>query len=282
MQPQAAEGAPGRLPVVVAPRGGRIWQRALHDKWPITAAFVLLVLILWEMSSRLPTAPDYLVGPAEIFATMAADAPRLLGLSFATLFRVLAGFLIGALFGALVGMVNGTIRGPRDVTDPVITVTYPIPKVALFPAIAVILGYTDVSRVLIIALAAFYPAYFSGYAGSQGVDRNLLNLARNAGLSRARTFTTVIVRASLPSVFTGLRISLAVSFVLVYVAEALGGSGQGLGFRVVFVAQTDQYVLLFAAIGCFAILGVLGDRILLWIGRTLTRGQELEVLGDAR
>ncbi|HEY9565712.1 MAG TPA: ABC transporter permease subunit [Nocardioides sp.] len=92
----------------------------------------------------------------------------------------------------------------------------------------------------------------------------------------------VIVPAAMPRLFTGLRIALAGSFIMLYVGEVLGGSGEGLGFRIVLTSQTGEYDLLYAAIACFAVLGVVGDRLLLMVGRRLTRGHELEVLGDAR
>src|SRR3546814_9905065 len=86
----------------------------------------------------------------------------------------------------------------------------------------------------------------------------------------------------MPRPFTGLRIALAGSFIMLYVGEVLGGSGEGIGFRIVLTSQTGEYDLLYAAIACSAGLGVVGDRLLLMVGSRLPRGHELEFLGDAR
>lgn len=257
------------------------WEAMVFARWPITLIAVLVILAAWQVVAVLSPAP-YIVGPYEVAVAAVQQASRLAELSALTAVRVVTGFAVGSAIGILLGLVNGVNRPARDIVEPVVSLTYPIPKIAIFPALAVLIGYTDVSRVFIIALAAFYPAYLAALEGSRGVDPAWVRVARNLGLNRARTFFSVVVPGSLPSVFTGLRISLAVSFVLAYVAEALGGTGNGLGFRIVLVAQTDDYASLYAATLCFALMGILGDRILLWVGRRVTRGRELEVIGDAR
>lgn len=259
----------------------RIHSYALEAKWPITLSFALLVLVLWEIAA-VRAGSDYVVGPWGIGHAFVADATQLIEASVSTLGRLVVGVVLGAGLGTILGLASGVVRSMRDLADPIVILTYPLPKVALFPGVAVILGYTDTSRILIIALAAFYPAYLNAFAGSRSVNRDLVSLARNAGAGRTRTFFSVIVPAALPKIITGLRISLAVSFVLAYVAEALGGSGSGLGFRIGLLSQTNNYAPLYAAIACFAGLGILGDRLLLWLGRRVTRGQELEMVGDAR
>lgn len=281
MQSRATE--PGRSEAVPeqTKRSGLagMWRRWLAIEWPISLAFVLCILLLWQLASL--SGPKYLVGPYEILQAVVQERLLLLLATGSSALRLITGFAIGAALGIALGLAAGVNRMIRDLSGPIVSTTYPLPKIALFPAIAVVLGYTDTSRILIIALAAFYPVYLNSFSAGRSVDPRLVQVGMNTGVGRWRIFRSIIVPAATPRIFVGLRIGLAAAFVLLYVGEALGGMGQGLGFRVSFISLTDDYPQLYAAILCFAVLGILGDRVLGLLERRLTRGQKLEVVGDA-
>ncbi|MFW6010033.1 MAG: ABC transporter permease, partial [Actinomycetota bacterium] len=155
---------------------------------------------------------------------------------------------------------------------------YPLPKIALFPAIAVWLGFTDRARILVIALACFYPSFVNALSGTRTIDRELLWVARNLGAPRIRSFFQVVLPAALPRILVGIRISLALSFVLLFSTEAIA-SREGLGYWVFEAYLNVRYDLMYAAIALLALLGFVADRVVLFIGDRLTRGHTIEAIG---
>ena len=161
-----------------------------RNPWVISVAFAALVLALWQWADHAAAIPPYIFGPYEIVAAFVTELRHgdLSGQFLPSLRRALAGFAIGAGAGVVAGLLAGVSKVFRDLFEPVQAFTHPIPKIALFPAVAVILGFTDQSRILIIAISAFFPAYLNALNGALGVDSRLFWVGRNAGASRVRIF----------------------------------------------------------------------------------------------
>ena len=160
----------------------------------------------------------------------------------------------------------GFSRVFRDLFDWTQSITHPMPKIALFPVVAVVLGFTDVSRVLVIALSAFYPAYLNAVNGALGVNPRFFWVARNAGAGRLRLFWQVLLPASLPRALVGLRIALMVSFVLMVATEVVGQSN-GLGSALMKAYREGQYGAMYAGILSVALCGMMANAVLGWMGR---------------
>jgi ABC-type nitrate/sulfonate/bicarbonate transport system permease component len=145
-----------------------------------------------------------------------------------TLYRALAGFLIAALGGIVLGMAMSRSIGVNWFFDPIISVGFPMPKIAFLPVIILWLGFYDVSKITMVVLDAIFPVVTATMAGIRGVERELIWSARNMGASERELLRDVILPAALPQIFTGLQVALPIALIVAVVAEMLMG-GYGLG-----------------------------------------------------
>lgn len=259
-----------------APRWAAL-RWAAEARWPVSVGFAGALIGLWELWAA-TVAPVYIHGPSTIVADtvrLAADGTLgpLLGESVR---RAATGFAIGAGLGAVIGLVAGVVPVVEDLVDPPVAVTYPFPKIALFPALAVLLGFDDRTRIVVIAVACFYPAYLNAHSGTRGINPGFLWLARNVGAGRLRTFTQVVVPAALPRLLVGLRISLALSFVLMFATEVIGFT-TGIGAEIFQARLAGDYDVMWAGTAVIGLVGFVADRLLGAVSRRLLRGRELEV-----
>jgi ABC-type nitrate/sulfonate/bicarbonate transport system permease component len=263
-----------------AARAPGFWEQLVDRKWPLSVAFVAALLIAWELTGALRDVPRYVLTPTQIaWSTVEAIQAGILPSAIASsMRRLVIGFAIGTSAGVILGLLAGVVRLVEDVTDPLVSLTYPLPKIALFPVFAVWLGFSDQARIVIIALACFYPSFVNSLNGTKGIQPHFLWVARNLGCGKWRSFWSVIVPAALPLVLVGVRISLALSFVLLFATEAIA-SREGLGFLVFNGYLSARYDLMYTAIFVLAVFGFLADRTLLTVGRHLTRGHDIEAVG---
>jgi ABC-type nitrate/sulfonate/bicarbonate transport system permease component len=241
--------------------------RSLQSVVRVLAVPVLL-LIAWEAAFQADQLPSYLVGPSAIGATayrMAADGElwRHAGIS---LLRAYTGFVLGAAAGIAIGLPVALSRALRSFCDPLVSLTYPVPKVAILPILMVWLGTGDASKIATIALSVFYPVYINAYQGALSVNPVLISAARTFGASGPRIFFQVMVPASLPSIFVGLRVGLGLSFILMFASELVSAS-QGLGYLIVQAQMFQRFDIMFVAVVTIGICGFASDRLLLAVRR---------------
>jgi len=231
---------------------------------------ILGVLTLWQALALAGWLPDYIVPPHVIVREMARllASGELLVHARDSLIRAYLGFVLGAGLGTILGLMAGTVRGVASFLNPLVSLTYPIPKVAVLPLFVVWFGIGDTSKVMIILLACFYPAFISALYGAGAVPPRYVWAARNTGAGRWRIFWRVIVPASAGHWFAGLRIGLALAFVLLFAAEMVGARS-GLGFLIISAEASVRFDLMFVAIATIAILGFASDRLLEWVHRRL-------------
>lgn len=242
--------------------------------WIISILFAAAVLALWQAAAAAGWTPPYVFGPCEIVGSFLAQIVHgdLVGQVLPSLRRALGGFAIGALIGVMLGLLAGISRVFRELFDLTQAFTHPIPKIALFPAVAVILGFTDQSRILIISISAFYPAYLNAMNGALGVDPRMIWVGRNLGASRMRIFFQVVLAASLPRTVVGLRISLMVSFIMMVATEVVGFSN-GLGAGLLNAYHEGEFDVMYAGILAVALSGVLANAALMLVSRWLLAWQ---------
>ncbi len=177
--------------------------------------------------------------------------------------RALAGFALALLVGVSLGTAMARSRLIEALVEPLFLFSYPIPKIALYPVFIFVFGLGDASKIALVFLECLYPIVIHVHAGMRSADRVLIWAARNMGASRAQVFTRVLVPASLPIIFTALRIALPVSLIITLVTEIIGES-RGLGFFVTFATSSFQYGRALAAFFVIALLGFVLDRALLF------------------
>lgn len=256
----------------------RSTRRLVDIRWPVSVAFVLALLVVWEAIVAWAALPSFVLSPTQIVSAFVGQLTShdLLGATGHTLTILVPGFVVGTGLGVLVGWLAGVWRAAEDVVDSFVSVTYPLPKITLFPLFVVWLGFSDSARILVICLSLFYPAFVNALAGTRAVEARFVWVARNLAVGRARTFVNVVIPGALPATLAGIRISLALGFVLAYAAEAIGAGQTGLGVLVNNSYLNLQYAPMYAGILMFAILGFGADRLLKLVSDRLLRGQRLE------
>ena len=258
-----------------SPTGKQAWvDAALDKKWPVSLAFTAALVLGWELLGAAGALPPYIESPSGIAAGIAdlARSQELWELLLPSLRRSFAGFVIGSTLGVVAGLATGIWKPAEEFLELPVSFTYPLPKIALFPAFAVMLGFTDSTRILVIALACFYPAYLNASSGTRAIDPAIIEVARNAEASKLRTFFQVVLPAALPQIFTGLRICLALSFILLFATEIIGFS-DGIGSDILRSSRDADYQRMYAGIVILGLAGFIASRLLLLIGRVATKGR---------
>lgn len=234
----------------------------------------ILFLIVWQLTAIYGWLPDYLVPPSVIVVSLwkLFVTGEIWEHLDASLWRAVTGFIIGFGAGVFWGLLAGTRRFVDIFFDPLVSFTYPVPKIVIFPILMAWLGIGDASKIFIIATAVFYPAFLNTYYGAKAVERSHLWAARNMGASPARIFLRVVLPSALPQILTGARISMAITFVVLFAAEMVGARS-GLGYLVVTAENSMRLDLMFAAILAIGLIGTAADRLLLALRKRLLVGR---------
>ena len=180
--------------------------------------------------------------------------------------RVGKGFAAAILVAVPVGLAIGWNRIASGALDPTVQLLRPIPITAWLPFSIAVFGIKDLGAVFLIALGAFYPIVVNTAQGARDVERNLIRAAMMMGAGRWTVLRRVVFPASLPSIFTGLRIGLGIAWTAVIVAEMVAVKS-GLGYVLwdaYYVGRMDVVIADMASIG---LLGLVSDRVILLIER---------------
>jgi len=188
-----------------------------------------------------------------------------------TLYRALAGFLICAVGGVAIGMAMSRNVFAHWFFDPIISVGFPMPKIAFLPVVILWLGVYDVSKITIIVVDAIFPVIAATVIAIQGVERELIWSARNMGANNRELLMQIVLPAALPQIMTGLQVALPLSLIVAVVAEMLMG-GYGLGGSMMTASRFADSRGVFAGIVEIAVVGyvlvkgmtLLRRRLLIW------------------
>jgi ABC-type nitrate/sulfonate/bicarbonate transport system permease component len=238
-------------------------------------AFLIALLALWQIATRFDH-PDFILGPLEVALHFveALWSGELLPHVGASLARSLPGFIVGSLLGVVLGLLAGVARSLDQLLSPVVFLTYPVPKIVFLPIVMLWVGIGDVSKVAVIALACFYPCFINAYYGARGTSTIMVWSGLNMGARRLQIFRKVVVPSALPLVFAGLRVSLALSFILLFSTEMINARS-GLGFLIRQSESSLRFDLMYVAIVAVAVLGYAGDQLLLLVRRRVLAWQDV-------
>ena len=166
------------------------------------------------------------------------------------------GFFISAALGIPLGLLIGWSKGIRAFMDPIIAATYPIPKISLLPLLLVIFGLGEASKVVTVVIAGFFLVLISTVHGVTHIEPVLVQAAQNYGAKGWQLFAKVILPAALPSIFTGLRLSLGVSLLIIVAAEFVAAN-RGIGYLIWISWSTLSVGKMYVGLVVIAFLGVL-------------------------
>lgn len=225
----------------------------------------VLVLIVLELAVRMQWVPRHLLpAPSDLVATLLqlGHATVLQHVGASTL-RVGIGFALGASLALLIGAAVGLHKPLEHLLDPSFQALRAIPSLAWVPLLLLWLGIDEAPKIVLIAIGAFFPVYLGVSAGLKDVDRKLVEVARMAGLSPAALARRVLFPAAMPSIMTGVRNGLSLSWMFMVAAELIAAT-KGLGYLLTDGRETGRADLVLSAIVLLAVLGKLSDSALRW------------------
>ncbi|MEI6756479.1 MAG: ABC transporter permease [Chlorobium sp.] len=238
---------------------------------------VLLFVVLgvcWQVTTTmLPLRdPSLYPSPAVTFMALRDSLPELLRGTWSSSLILVPGYLLAVILGALWGIVAGSVRWVHRAFDPFAKVVAPIPPTVYIPYAIALMPSFRVSAILVVFIGAFWPVFVNAAAGAASVPLRYRDNAGILGFGRFEYMCRVVFPASLPNIFAGMSVGLALSFILLTVAE-LFGANQGLGRFVQYYADYADYPRMVAGIlytgiitfGAMALLDFIKRRVLFWV-----------------
>lgn len=232
-------------------------ERALI--WLVGGCAMLALLALWELAGALGWINLILLpAPSQIVPqlwSILASGTFFIPLA-ETLAMLAAGYGLACSAGIVIGVAMGYSPRCYGLLEPLVELLRPIPKPALVPALALLLGIGATMKIAIVALAALFPVLITTLQGVRGVDPVMLDTARTLGCSRRQTLFKIVIPAALPMILTGMRVSLGMGLALVILAEMMAAE-TGVGYRVVDLQRSFQVAPMYAWIVILAVVGLL-------------------------
>src|SRR6185503_16487304 len=228
-------------------------ERLLMFMSPIGLLIVWQLLLMAGFGDRrfIPAPTDIAVR----FGALVASG-ELAEHTLVTLYRVFAGFFTGVIPAIVVGLLMAMFKPVRIFFDPLIAALFPIPKIALMPLLLPAFGFGDASKVALVAIAVFFPVIVNTYVGASNIEKIYWDVAKNYGASQMVMFTRVVFFGALPMIFAGLRIALAVSFI-VLVASEFVATKSGIGYLIWNSWELLQVDIMFVGIVTIGIIGLI-------------------------
>ncbi|MSQ37586.1 MAG: ABC transporter permease [Chloroflexi bacterium] len=254
------------------------------------AALPIAILLLWQLAGDLGLVKRALLpGPLQVLATLwdlatgaSGESGRYSGTLgrhlTASVTRVLAGFTIATVLGVALGTAIGLSRTVERAVDPTLQVLRNIPITAFLPLSILFFGISDQPAVFLIALGALFPTLVNTSFGVKEVGSRFVRAGRMLGVSGASLVTRIILPAAQPAIWTGLRLSLGVAWVLVVVSELIAVKS-GLGYLLIDAYQFFRPDVMLACMVTIGLLGYLSDRLLLAVRARALAWNRLETIG---
>jgi len=230
---------------------------------PVTA------LVLWQLAGQLQLVNTVLLPPPSKVAAAALKTLRsgeLLNHLRVSLERILYALGIALVAGVPLGIFMGLYRPFEEVVDGFLNLLRPVPPLAWIPLAILWFGVGEGAVVFITLLAAFFAVLLNTFAGVRSVDKSLLRAALSLGAPRHVLILRVVLPATLPSIFTGTRIALGVSWGSIVAGELVAATS-GLGFMITFYREVLRTDLILVGMVSIAVTGLLMDRALGWLER---------------
>jgi NitT/TauT family transport system permease protein/taurine transport system permease protein len=220
---------------------------------------LLLLLLAWQLVPLCGLLPELLLPTlSSTLQVLWVDRSVYLAALLVTLYEVACAMLIACGGGILCGALVGGLAALRDLLLPVFSALYALPIVVLYPVFTAWFGIGSGSKIAFAGIYGFFPVMLSTAAGIRTIDPQFIVAARSMGASLPQQITRVIIPASLPTVFAGLRLGGALSIIGVVVSEMLTASA-GIGYLVTLNRTRLDSSRVFAAIVLILVLSIAYD-----------------------
>jgi len=238
-------------------------------KWGVHSLFLLGGLAVWQLLS-LVYGPEILPGPiytAQGGYELLQDGTLLQYIGISS-YRVLAGWTLGSLIAIPVGLIIGKVGAIRAVAEPFLNFIRFIPPIAFITLFLVWFGIGETSKIALILYATFFIVVLNTLTGVMSVEEDKIRSARSMGASEWQIVLHVIIPATVPYMFTGIRLAMGTSFMAIIGAEMIA-SNEGVGYLIWNSRLFFRTDWIFVGLICLGLMGFLTDRAVAWIGRRL-------------
>ncbi|WP_144637800.1 ABC transporter permease [Bordetella genomosp. 13] len=262
----AAAGAPGTR----APASRKLGRALLGLVVPA------LILVVWQWVGQSDAMAGVVPTPAQVARAWYAwifgnpgmglnpyQGTWLGNVQYSSL-RVLQGFALAMLLGIPLGLAIGWSKLVSQMMDPLIQGLRPIPITAWLPFSIALFGIRDMGSIFLIFLGGFYAIVVNTTQGARDVDRNLVRAASMMGARPGQMLRRVVLPAAMPSIFTGLRIGLGISWTAVIVSEMVAVKS-GLGYVLWDAYYVGRMDIVLADMVSIGLMGYISDRLIVAI-----------------
>lgn len=254
-EPRAGAPAPREDAIV----GGLVRRERRLDRRDLVLGGLTPVLLvaLWQLTATAGLVDTRIFTPPVDIVVAARDlisSGQLLNDAGITVMRLLIGYVTGAAVGIVAGLLMGYFRVVRAALSPTFMGLYAVPKIAILPLLLVIFGLGETPRILIVAITTFFLLQIGTMDGVRHLDPRLLEAGRAFGADRVKLFIHVVLPASLPSVFTALRVAAGIALVVITATEFVA-SDKGLGYLIWNSWTLYLPERMYVGLVCTAVLG---------------------------
>ena len=236
---------------------GRRLKSLVTAAWLRPFVLILVVLALWDLVIRIFGIQPYLIpAPEKVVQALIHEWPRLWRESLITTYATLGGFAASIIFGIPIALLIAYSRTVESYVYPLLVFSQSIPKVAIAPLFVVWFGFGTLPKIIVAFLLAFFPIVVSTVMGFKSVDPDMIDLAKSMKASRLKTFVKISLPHALPSIFSGLKVSVTLAVVGAVVGEFVG-SNSGIGYLLQIANGNFDLPLMFAGLVLLSAIGVI-------------------------
>jgi nitrate/nitrite transport system permease protein len=239
-----------------------------------TGVIVLWWVVALSRHELIPTPPEALIANLDfILHPFYRRGPGDLGVGWlllASLRRVMLGFLLGAVVAIPIGFLIGMSHQAMQALNPVIQIFKPVSPLAWLPISLAIFNLADPSAIFVIFITSLWATIINTALGVSSVPPDYIDVAKVLEMPQWRRMTKIILPSALPYIFTGLRISLGIAWLVIVAVEMLTG-GVGIGFFVWDEWSRLNLSSVFLAVLLIGLTGLLLDLAIARIEQFVTR-----------
>jgi NitT/TauT family transport system permease protein len=235
----------------------------------------LTVLILWEIASRTNLIDRRILAPPTVIAATIFELIRtgsLLNQAAITISRFFAGFFAGLIPGTLIGLAMGVSPWTRSIVKPLVAAFYPLPRIALFPLILILVGLNETSNVVLIALGPFFTMIITTMAAVLNVEPIYKEVAQSFDARPRDLYFDVMFPAALPMIMSGVKLSVGLALLNTVAVEFLVADN-GIGhviwnsWTTLSISQSVAGLVTAGIIGSvlYTIAGAIEKRVIPWV-----------------
>lgn len=233
---------------------------------------VLAFIALWEAAQRLHLVePAFLPPLSEVLRTawLLLKNGQLIQHVGASLSRSLTGFAVAILYAVPLGLAIGWFKRFADALSPLLEMFRNTAALALLPVFLLLLGIGESSKIALVIYSCTWPILLNTISGVRNVDPLLIKSAKTMGLSSYELLRKVVLPASVPTIFVGIRLAGAYSLLVLVAAEMVGAKA-GLGYLIIYSQYNFQIPHMYVGIVTTTVIGLTFTQLLLWIEQRFT------------